>query len=131
MRKAEKVVHHYREVMLPPWRYISEPPYRVAVVDTNTDRLLGLHEFVALDDALVFFVRFHVGPMIDRSVALVDVNEQIVIGYRATEKFQWFGTEGGFAALALHYDQMTVAVWEIDARGTESPFEVPVEDNVR
>lgn len=112
------------KIVPPPWGYQSDPPYRVIAGELPNDNLLALHYFDTLTEATAHFVRFHVGPIPLRSVGIVDVNDQLILGYRA---MMWFGTAAAFAELARHHDPMTVAVWESQSCGGDDPYEVPEE----
>ena len=110
----------HNEVALAPWTYRSEGPYRVIACTASDYELIALHGGFTMAEAMEWFVRFQIGPMAERAAGVIDVNEQIVVGYRALTADPadtgWFGTAEGFAELARHQPPIVVLGWELQAR---------------
>ena len=114
------------ETMLPPWIYQPDPPFQVIAICGDDDKIIALHDFDTLPQAVAWFVRFNIGPMNGRHAGVLDANSQILVGYRRTDQTEWFGTAIGFAELALHHDPLSVAIWEVEAQqGGVHPTDIP------
>ena len=116
------------EPATPPWNYRPTGPFLLVAnqIEGITLAPLSRHYFEDFDEAVKWFVRFHVGPMERRSVGIVDDYNQIMLGYHArAAEAEWFGTAIGFERLSFHHDAMTVGVWEAMAMGDRHPEQVP------
>jgi hypothetical protein len=103
----------------PPWGYDPVGPYAVLAVATDTREPFALHVFETLAEACAWWLKFHIGPIAGRTVAVTDTHMQFLVGYGAEpDAVTWFGCEAGYAALALlKPDLPEVHLWEASARG--------------
>lgn len=110
-----------------PWDYQPSPPFQVG--SSASGQLLSRHNFETLQEAAAWFVRFQLGPIVERSAIVIDTHQQILVGYMCYPALhgptQWFGTEVGFRELANWYDATMVGIWESEAKARVTTPEAP------
>jgi hypothetical protein len=117
--RRRAVFSEYRELAIPPWQYLPTEPMGVVASYCDDGSVLERRAFDRVADALSHFARFHVGPIINRNVAVFDAEMQIVVGYRCEdeEHVEWYGTGLAFEILELFADRASVILWTAQAHG--------------